>query len=132
MIVTFAVIVFISGCGDVSDSEDSERPKVVNVSIMEGGTISSNTPIFVTFDKTMKSAEISVYEHACGQYAQGQTELYGDTAKWTWSTYTPPGFDWGFPLMYSGNCTLTVTGIDESDQELAKSDPIDFKVTAPG
>jgi len=132
LIIAFTFFAFIYGCGDVSDSEDSERPRVVNVSVTKGGTIATKSPIDIKFSKPMKSVEITVYLQACDQIAEGQIELDGDTAKWTWPTYTPPGFDWGFTLAYSGNCTLSVSGVDESGLELEELDPIDFRVSGPG
>jgi hypothetical protein len=131
MIFIFVVITFISGCGNVSDSENTEQAKVVNVSVMDGGVISQNYPIIVEFNKPMKSAEISIYEHSCGQIAYGETELDGKIATWKWGTYTPSGFDWGFELFYAGNCTLTVKGIDESGQEIEKFKVINFQINAP-
>lgn len=131
LIMAFTFFAFIYGCGDVSDSEDSERPRVVNVSVKDGGVVAQNYPIAVEFSKPMKSAEITIYEHACGQTAYGQTGLDGKTATWKWGTYTPPGFDWGFVLLHAGNCTLTVTGIDESGQKIEEFEPINFRTTAP-
>lgn len=131
LLVLVNIIVFISGCSDVSDSENPELPKVINVSVAEGDIISYNSPITVTFDKVMSSAEINIYESSCGQFALGQTKLDGNTATWSWGTYTPPGFDWGFILPYAGNCKLTVTGIDENGQNLEEFTPLNFRTSAP-
>ncbi len=130
--IAFTFLLFIYGCGDVSDSEDSERPRVVNVSVTEGGTIPTKSPIDITFSKPMKSVEIGVYMQTCDQFAEGQIEINDDTVRWTWPTYTPTGFDWGFTLAYSGNCTLSVSGVDESGLELEKFESINFRVSGPG
>ena len=132
LIIAFTFSAFIYGCGDVSDSESSERTRVVNVSVTDGGTIAIKSPINIAFSKPMKSVEIKVYMQACDQIAEGQIELEGDRARWLWPTYTPSGFDCNFTLAYSGNCTLSISGIDERDMKLEEFKPINFRVSGPG
>jgi hypothetical protein len=120
LLTAASMLIWIAGCGDDDDDDDDAGPvpKVVSVSIAEGGSVGGTQPIQVTFSKKVDDGNITIaVSGATGSVAW---DAAGKVATWTPS-----------PAMSEGAHTLTVSGTDAGDQELENPTTINFTATVP-
>ena len=62
LLTAASMLIWIAGCGDDDDDDDDAGPvpKVVSVSIAEGGSVGGTQPIQVTFSKKVDDGNITI------------------------------------------------------------------------
>jgi len=120
LLTAASMLIWIAGCGDDDDDDDDAGPvpKVVSVSVAEGGSVGGTQPIQVTFSKKVDDGNITIA--VSGATGSVSWDAAGKVATWTPS-----------PAMSEGAHALTVSGTDAGDQELENPTTINFTATAP-